>query len=299
MSKNVFIATSTFGQVDKASLRILKKNKITFSLNPLKRKLTDEELIKFGKKFSIIIAGTENYNSNTLSKLKRLKLIFRLGSGLDNIDLEYCRRNKIKIMHSKITPEKAVAELVVGMILSLLRNLNNHHNLLKKRIWKKQMGSLLCNKKIGIIGYGKIGKYLNKILKYLGAKVLINDIKKTKSFKNYSLKQLFSKSDIISIHINNSNKNKNLINTKLLKLLKKNAILINTSRPEVLDYKYLFSLLNKKKIFGAGLDVFPKEPYSGSFQKLNNVILTPHIGSYAKEIRSEMEIEASNKISKF
>ena len=93
-------------------------------------------------------------------------------------------------------------------------------------------------------------------------------------------------------------KNKKLLNSKILNKLKKNSVLINTSRAEIIDYEYLYKLLKNKKILGAALDVFEKEPYQGKFQKLNNVILTPHIGSYAREIRSEMELEAAKVISK-
>lgn len=159
------------------------------------------------------------------------------------------------------------------------------------------MGFLLYKKTLGIIGYGKIGKYLKKILMNFGVNIIINDIK-YKSAKSVSLQYLISRSDIVSIHVNYNKKNKNLLNSIILKKLKKNSILINTSRSEIVDYKFLYQLLKKKKILGAALDVFEIEPYKGKFQKLNNVLLTPHIGSYAREIRSEMELEAVNEVLK-
>ena len=157
------------------------------------------------------------------------------------------------------------------------------------------MGSLLHGKTVGIIGYGKIGKYLNKLLKSFGAKVLINDIKFIKN--KVSLNSLLKSSEIISININLRN-SKKILNKSKLDLLKKNCILINTSRPEVIDYDYLYKILLKKNIFGAGLDVFNKEPFSKN-NKFKNVVLTPHIGGNAKEIRSKMEIESLNSIYKF
>ena len=159
------------------------------------------------------------------------------------------------------------------------------------------MGNTLNGKTIGIIGYGKVGKYLHKILKSFGVNTLIND-KKNINFKNTPLEKLIKYSDIISINVNLGSKKKLLLDKKKLKLCKKNCVIINTSRPEVIDYDYLYYLLRSKKILGAGLDVFLQEPYFGKLSSLNNVVLTPHIGSYSKEIRLKMEDEALNNIFK-
>lgn len=296
MIKKLFIATSSFDTEDQGLLKLLKKNKVKFNLNPLKRKLNSTELIYYARNATHIIAGTEIYNKEIIYKLKDLKMIFRLGSGIDNIDLNYTKIKKIKVIKSKVTLEKAVGELTVGLMINLLRKISLHDQNLKKNLWKKQMGNLLFGKTIGIIGYGKIGKYVKKILKNFGVIVLINDQKKMKN--NTSLKNLITKSDIITLHTNYNNNNFNLLNKKNLKFMKKNSLIINTSRPEVIDYDYLYKLLKLKKIKGAALDVFNKEPYSGKFQLLENTILTPHIGSYAKEIRLAMEKEAIKSIIK-
>ena len=156
------------------------------------------------------------------------------------------------------------------------------------------MGFILQGKTLGIIGYGKVGKYLHKILKNFGIKILINDIKKINKDLT-KLNTLIKNSDIISININYSKKPR-LLNAQRLKYCKKNCLIINTSRPEVIDNNYLFNLLKKNKILGACLDVFDQEPYYGKFTKLENVLLTPHIGSYSNEIRTEMEKEAIHYI---
>jgi len=296
--KKLFIATSSFGQYDQRPLELLKKLKIKYTLNPLSRKLSKTELIEHAQEYDYILAGTEKYDENVFLNLPKLKYIFRLGTGIDNINISIAKQKKIKVTSSKITPEKAVAELVVGMILTLLRKINAQDQNLKRNIWKKEMGFLLHKKTVGIIGYGKIGKYLKKILRGFGVNVIVHDIKKIKLIKNYSLKYLISQSDIVTVHANYTKTNKKLLNSKILNKLKKNSVLINTSRAEIIDYECLYKLLKNKKILGAALDVFEKEPYQGKFQKLNNVILTPHIGSYAREIRSEMELEAVKVISK-
>ena len=126
------------------------------------------------KNFKFIIAGTEKYDKEVIDKLINLKAIFRLGSGIDNIELKYLKKKKIKLFRSSITPEKSVAELNVTMILNHLKELNFHNNNMKNKTWKKKFNSLLFNKTVGIVGYGKVGKYTEKILKNFGVKILIN-----------------------------------------------------------------------------------------------------------------------------
>ena len=290
----VFIATSNFSELTKNFKSSAKKKNFLFKKNLLKKKLTSNELVKYAKDCKYIIAGTEIYNQKTIDKLKKLKYIFRLGSGIDNLDINYLNEKKITFKKSKITPEIAVAELIVGYIFSIYRNIIEHNNNLKNKIWKKQMGSILNGKTVGIIGYGKVGKYLCKILKGFGVKLLVNDKKKI-DIKNTNLIKLVKNSDIISLNINLNSKKK-ILDKKKLKLCKKNCMIINTSRPEVIDYNFLYKMLKKKEILGAGLDVFMEEPYSGKLINLENVILTPHIGSYSKEIRSKMEQEALRNI---
>ena len=292
----VFIATSSFSELTTSVKAIAKKKNFLFKKNPLKKKLTSDQLVKYAKDCNYIIAGTEIYNQKTLDKLTKLKYIFRLGSGIDNIDIDYLKKKKIKFKKSIVTPEIAVAELIVGYIFSIYRHIVDHNNDLKNKIWKKRMGSILNGKTLGIIGYGKVGKYLYKLLKDFGVKILVNDKKKI-NIENTNINKLIKKSDIISLNTNLYSKEK-LLDKKKLKLCKKNCIIINTSRPEVIDYDYLYLMLKTKKILGAGLDVFMKEPYLGKLTNLDNVILTPHIGSYSKEIRSKMEKEALKNILK-
>ena len=295
-NNSLFIATSSFSVEDNYIFNLLKKKNIFFKTNPIKKKLNEKEILKYSNNFTHIIAGTENYNQKVLNHLPNLKYIFRLGSGTDNIDFNTIKKKKIKFNKSNITPEVAVAELIIGFSISILRNLNEQNNNMKKKIWKKQMGNLLHGKKFGIIGYGKVGKYLAKLVKAFGADLIINDKKKINNINQKSLNYLISNSDIISLNLNY---NKRIILTKeKLKKLKKNCIIINTSRAELIDNEHLYKMLKNNKISVAALDVFNDEPYYGKFIKLKNVLLTPHIGGYAKEIRLSMEREAIDMIVK-
>ncbi len=294
----VFIGTSSFKFLDKKKINKLKKKNVEIKLNPKKRKLNENELIFFAKNSDIIIAGTEKYSNKTLSEFKNLKFLFRLGAGDENIDHKSIKDLKIKYKKSKVTPYKSVAELIIVLILSLLRKITEHNNNLKKYNWKKQMGNLLFGKTVGIIGFGKVGKYLTQLLKNFGVKLLIHDPIKISKYQT-SLQNLLKKSDIISLCAS-YNGGPPLLNKKKLDLIKKNAILINTSRAELLDYKHLYDMMIKDNIAGIGLDVFEEEPYEGKFINSNkNVILTPHIGSYATEIRKEMEEEAINSVIRY
>jgi D-3-phosphoglycerate dehydrogenase len=294
----VFIGTSSFKFLDKKKINKLKKKNIEIKLNPKKRKLNENELIFFAKNSDIIIAGTEIYSNKTLSEFKNLKFLFRLGAGDENIDHKSIKDLKIKYKKSKVTPYKSVAELIIVLILSLLRKIIEHNNTLRKYNWKKRMGNLLFGKTVGIIGFGKVGKYLTQLIKNFGVKLLIHDPIKTSKYQT-SLQNLLKKSDIISLCAS-YNGGPPLLNKKKLNLIKKNAILINTSRAELLDYKHLYDMMIKDNIAGIGLDVFEEEPYKGKFINSNkNIILTPHIGSYALEIRKKMEEEAINSVIKY
>ena len=146
---NLFIATSSFGEFNNLPLKILKKYKINYLLNPLKRKLNDYEIREFASKYKFIIAGTENYSYETIKNFKNLKLIYRLGSGLDNLDLNALKEKNIKLLKSKVTLDKSVAELVVGLIISNLRKIISHNNNVKRKVWKKKWEIFFMGKQLG------------------------------------------------------------------------------------------------------------------------------------------------------
>ena len=294
----VFIATSTFGDFSNESIDHLRQNELDVCLNKLGRKLTDNELIKFAEKCDSIIAGTENYSRRVLERLPHLKVISRLGIGMDNIDIEATKNKGIKIYKTKTTPAPAVAELVLALMIDVSRHISHSNQLVKNGNWNKKMGFLLFGKTLGIIGLGTIGKELVKVSKGFGFHILAFDKQEDVNFADEhdvtycDLYTLLSKSHFISIHLNLSDETKYFIDEEKIKLMNPESILINTSRGEVLDEKALYGALKTEKLGGAGLDVFHQEPYSGPLTGLDNVVLTPHIGAYAKELRIQMEIEA-------
>jgi len=301
---NILLAPTTFAEYSKDPLEVININNYKYIVNPKGRKLENNEIIKYAKNVVGIIAGTESYNEDVLNCLPDLKVISRLGVGLDNINLEIANNLGIRIFTTNTSPGPAVVELALGLLINVARNISTSNQLLRKNVWDKKMGVLLRGKTLGIIGLGNIGKELVKISKGFGFKVLAFDINKDDSFANdqnvlyCDLNTLLSNSDFISIHLNLTPETKNFINSERISLMKSECILINTSRGGIIDENALYISLKSNKIAGAGLDVFHKEPYNGPLATLDNVIMTPHISAYAKEIRNQMEKEAVENLIK-
>ena len=295
--KKLLIATSSFGS-DRSILKILKK-KFLLIKNKSGKKLNNNSLSKLLKNVDYVIAGTEIYNKKILETANNLKIIFRFGSGIDNIDIDYCKKNNIKIKKIKIDLSTSVAELSLSLILNIIKKIEIFNSELKKGVWKKRTNNLLSGKTLGIIGFGKVGKKLVKITKGFQLKYIYYDIKKQKTKIEYNnLKDVFKKSDIISIHQSFIKNNFNYINKIYFNIAKKNLILINTSRGDVINENDLFNFLKKNDNAYAGLDVYQVEPYYDKLSKIKNIILTPHIGSYSIETRIKMERDVLNLINK-
>ena len=304
LTDKIFISTSSFAVHSKEPLDILDENQLQYTLNPYGKKLNGKELLTKAKNVDAIIAGTEKYDRIALESLPKLKVISRLGVGMDNIDLDMAEQKGIKVYKTQTTPAPAVAELVLGLMIDIARKVTKQHGKLTDGIWKKEMGVLLQGKTLGIIGLGTIGKALVKLVKGFNFNILAYDLYQDESFQSKNnitycdLDTLLKESDIVSIHLNLSDQTKNMMNKQRLGQMKPDSILINASRGEIIDEDALYDILKGKKIIGAGLDVFREEPYRGPLTELYNVVLTPHIGSYAKELRIQMEIEAVENLIK-
>tara|TARA_B100000315_G_C14203532_1_gene418724 strand:+ start:42 stop:584 length:543 start_codon:yes stop_codon:yes gene_type:complete len=170
---------------------------------------------------------------------------------------------------------------------------------MKTGIWQKTMGSLLYKKTLGIIGLGTVGKQLVRLTRGFDLNYLAYDINVDEKFalknkvKYCELDELLVQSDVFSIHLNLTRDTKKLINSDAFRNMKPSAILINTSRGEVVNEEDLIDALDSKLISGVGLDVFQEEPYTGPLLEYDNVVTTPHTGAYAQEIREQMEMEAA------
>ena len=287
------------------------------SINNLKKKFEikyDEKIYENKLKLENIIHNYEGLivrnktqvDSNVLKKAKKLKFIGRLGVGLDNIDTEFCKNKNIHVQPATGMNADSVAEYVVSSSMSLIKKIPMFHNETIKGEWPRTtIRSAEINQKfLGIIGFGTIGKKVAKFCSKNGLKILaydpyikeIND--KEIDAKLLNLKEIYEKSDIISIHLPLSNETKNMINKSSFSKMKNNPIIINTSRGSIINQNDLIDAYHENIISGFALDVFENEPIESKFYKKiipgMNCILTPHISG----VTTESNIRVSDFIVK-
>lgn len=292
------ITTSSFGKSVSAPLDLCK-TKCEVILNPYGRKLTTEEFIELSADADGIIAGVENITREALVQRPNIKVISRCGVGMDSVDLDACKELGVKVYNTPNAPVDSVAELTVTVMLDLLKNVSNMNAQLKAGQWNKMSGCMLQNKKIGIIGMGRIGQRVASLLKSFDVQIAYTDIEqKELQYPYMSKESLLEWADVISIHSSACEEGTYIIGEEELSCMKKEAYLVNTSRGKFIDEEALCRALKEHRIQGAALDVFTEEPYLGELCKLDNVILTPHISSSAKEGRAVMEMEAVHNLFK-
>jgi D-3-phosphoglycerate dehydrogenase / 2-oxoglutarate reductase len=306
----IFISTSPFGEIYPEPVKLLKETGWEFEVNPLERKLTPEEVGDMAADCDGLIAGTEDINV-VLKKAKKLKIVSRVGIGLDSVPLKKCRDMGIIVTYTPDAVTMAVAELTVGVMISLTRHICFADRQVRKGFWKRRQGKRIGKSVIGIIGFGRVGTNTVRLLApFAPDEILVNDIlDKTETIENFSLQglnirfaekvEIYKKADIISLHVPLSKLTQNMINTKTLLLFNKDAYLLNLARGGIVNEADLLFALENNLIAGAALDCFEEEPYHGPLLELENVILTQHMGSCSYDCRAAMEIEATKDMIRF
>ncbi|EHT7405582.1 phosphoglycerate dehydrogenase [Campylobacter coli] len=301
----VFVSTHPFGETSKIPLELLDKNGFEVRINNRGRKITSKELSKDIGEAEVLIAGTEKITEDVLRNAPNLKLISRVGIGLDGIDFELCRKYNIKVVYTPDAPTMAVAELCVGLILDLSRKISFTDANLKQGIWNRHMGMLLYGKTIGIIGMGRIGKSLIKLLSSFNVSFKVCDPNPDFAFlKIYNVEltnktKLLKESDVVSLNLPLKKDTMNFLMLDDLKNMKKSSILINTARGGIINEDDLYIALKENLIAGAAVDVFEEEPYKGKLRELNNVVLTCHMGASTIESRTDMETQAVEEVIRY
>jgi len=291
----ILISTSTFNLDDFSELSAITNSGIKVKLNPFNARLTEDQAIDLLGQNSIgLIAGLEPLNQKVLQSANELKVIARVGTGLDNVDLTAAKKLGIKVLNTPDAPTSAVAELTLGHILGLLRNIARTDRQIRDNKWQGQMGSLLETKTVGVIGFGRIGQKVAKLVSAFGAKVIVHDpFMRAEDFENCSLKELCKQSDVLTLHVPYSDKTHHIISSELIQAMKPGSFVVNVSRGGLIDEVSLLRALESGHLAGAALDCFEQEPYFGPLSKLENVQMTAHMGTYARETRDLMEQEAS------
>lgn len=296
--RKVLISTSSFGQVSRQPLEMLEAAGATYELNPYGRKLQPEESVELLKDVEGLVAGTESLDRNVLSGASKLKVISRCGVGIDNVDLEAAGQRGIQVFNTPDAHVDGVAELTLAGLLDVLRGVSLADRSIRAGQWTRPMGSLLRGKVIGIIGLGRVGKRLVQLLEPFETTVLAYDVQRDLEFAHRfrvrycPLDEALSAADIVSLHLPFTEESRHLLNRSRLECLKPGAVVVNCDRGGLVDEEALHDLIASGKLAGAYLDTFEREPYSGPLSNLDNVVLTPHIGSYAAECRAKMEVQA-------
>ena len=274
--------------------------------------VSEENLIKKLPAFDACTLRVSKLNENILKHCSKLKVISRHGVGYDNVDLNYIKKNNITLLITATANAVAVAEHVIYMMLSISKGLNLYDQEVRDGNFKKNASKIetleLFKKDILIVGFGRIGKSLIK--RCLGFEMNVNvfDPFVSKEIvlqfggnKIDNLDEGLKKCDYLSLHIPLTEKTKNMIDISKFKIMKKNAIIINTSRGGIINEQDLNKVLNENIIFGAGLDVFEKEPVNTDNPLLKNekVLLSPHSATFTNECKSRMSIETTKNIIDF
>jgi D-3-phosphoglycerate dehydrogenase len=250
-------------------------------------------------------------SKKVLDSAKKLQAIGCFCIGVNQVDLKACKQKGIAVYNAPYSNTRSVAELVIGASILLIRKILDKNKAAHNGIWNKDAkGSFeLRGKTMGIIGYGNIGTQLSVMAEAMGMRVQFYDIETKLPLGNAqarkSIKEIVSSSDIISLHVPETNQTKNLINKALIKQFKSGSILVNYARGEVVDLDALAEAIKEKHIAGAAIDVFPIEPekngdaFSTSLQGLSNVLLTPHIGGSTEEAQENIGEDVSIKLYQY
>lgn len=301
----IIVTTNPFGDPNPAPRNFLEEYNPSY--NETGAKYSKEEHLEVIKKDQpdIIIAGTEKYDAEALDLIPNLKMIARVGIGLDSVDLEECTKRKIIVSHTPDAPSNAVAELTIAQMVNGLRRLHLMNNNIKTGVWKRFIGREIRSCDIGIIGMGRIGHLVaGKLAGMKPRRLFINDIipeqcEDVQRCEFESKLQILCSSDIVTLHIPFNEQNRHFISRKELNIMKKDSILINTSRGGIINEHDLYEHLVANPDFIAVTDVFEKEPYTGPLKDLPNSILTPHLGSCSRKSRFDMEMGAASEVFNF
>ena len=303
--KSQVAVTSRSFSTNQFLVKKLKESYPNVSLNLTGKTLKENELVKFLATADKAIVGIEIIDKDILDQLPKLKLISKYGVGLNNLDLDECKKRNIQIKFQPGSNKQSVAEFTLLLMLNSLRQVHNNKTEIIEGNWTQSKGQELKGKKIGIIGFGNIGSCLVSLLKPFGNKILFFDERKfssaeidkfnDKNLKQASISEVLSTSDIVSIHIPLSSGTKNMINKNAFKQMKESIILINTSRGGIVDEVELYKFLKNNNLAFASFDVFEHEPaFKSPLLKLDNFFASSHRASLTDQGIESMGIAAIN-----
>jgi D-3-phosphoglycerate dehydrogenase len=303
MRKRVLVTALSFRRSTEA-LALLKSNGCEVVLSPFNRALQETELLSMVSGVSAIVAGNDALTESVIAAgVPTLEIIARSGAGYNTVDIEAARRYGIPVTNTPGANNKSVADLTLGLILALARNIPRLNCSLHAGKWEKSVGGELGGKMLGLVGTGNIGGEVIKRAIAFDMKIAAYDIYPRRDLiEKYGvvylpLDEVIAQADFLSLHVPVIPQTVNMINKKALQLMKPTAYLINTARGELVVEEDLADALKQGVIAGAALDTFTEEPLQdSSLYHLPNAILTPHIGASTKEASDRVGILAAEEV---
>lgn len=294
----ILFSTSTFNLDVVPHRAELERAGVEMRTNPFRRKLTEDEAVELLSDGVVgVVAGLEPLTERVLAAAPSLRAIARVGIGLDSVDLAAAERLGIEVMNTPDPPARAVAELTLGHILSLLRRISLVDRRLHSGDWSPEMGSLLSGRTVGFIGFGRIGRRLARLLEPFEVEILVHDPAAADvPHERTDIDGLLSRSHVVTLHVPYGPDTHHIIDGPRLALMRPDAILVNVARGGLVDEAALADVLGREGIAGAALDCFADEPYRGPLAGMERVQMTAHMGTYARETRDQMEREAATKM---
>jgi len=276
---------------------IPKIENFRFINNPWGRKPSADELEKelAAGKYDGLIVGTTEVKKSIVKKIDSLKVVSRVGVGVNNIDIKFFKKYGVLTTNTPFGPTNSVAEMTVALILAGIKRLVYYNDMVKNKKWNREFGLSLSDATVGIVGFGSIGKRIAVLLKAFGCNIILNDARPDYStahalgWKFVSKKELLNKSDIITLHLPFNKDTMDWLSFKELKSLKKPVIIVNTARGGIVNEKAIYEYLKRHNNSFYCCDVYVKEPYDGQLTELENVLLTPHISTFTLSSRRKTE----------
>jgi D-3-phosphoglycerate dehydrogenase len=295
MSIVVAIGPSSFAEKDQGPLHALEAAGVVVKPNPFGRRLTEEEIISHLEGVDGLIAGLEPLNRRVLASAQpRLKALARVGIGVANVDFEAAREFGVRVSSTPDGPIDAVAEMTLAALLALARQIVPANAALHRGEWTKSIGTGLRGTKVLLVGCGRIGRRVSELLHAFGAEVLACDpaiapASLPAGVIPVDLATGLAAADVISLHASGESC---LLDAPAFAIMKPGVLLLNSARGALVDEAALLGALDSGIVAGAWFDAFWKEPYTGPLAGYDQVLLTPHTGTYTEQCRRQMEGEA-------
>lgn len=303
MTKKIVITSEFFGRFSDEGEKILLDAGFEVIVNPYKKFLNEDEVISIIGEADGIICDLEGITKKVIDGAPNLKIIARRGVGTDSVDVEYAKEKEIVVARTLGVVEKPVAELVMSYILNINRKISELNKEMKMGNWTKLLGNSLEGKVLGIIGMGNIGREVARKAKAFDMKIIYTDARRNEKAEEelggefVSFEELMAGSDVISIHVPLLESTRGIINYEAMKAMKKKPVLINTARGPVINEADLCKALEEGMVSFAAIDVYDVEPKIDSpLKEYDNVILTPHVGTFTEEVFINMDILAAKNI---